>query len=399
LRTKEFTMMRLVLATGGVIACLAGAAVAVAHHQAGAALVSDAATASTTLTANTSLTSTNGDYRLLMTADGDLVEDSVYGISPILIGVDDGGYLGGGNATAEENETVTGAYVGSTVTQIWDSGTGGNPGARAVLQGDGNFVIYSASNVVLWSSGTAGNPGATLAVQNDGNVVLYDGGQALWASRTVSIVDGHGSNTVNFRSCPDVTFPGCGITQTLPDGTGITMLCWESVPPVGWVTPPPSNKWFYVLVDGTQNNLGFINAGYVDDQIATPPCIQPVGVGQTPPSPPTSLPVSTPAGGGSSGTGSAGTFTETVGGPTATWTNYSDAGGSRGATIPSGQSVQVTCVVQGFEVADGNTNWYLIASSPWDNAYYASADAFYNNGATSGSLDGTPDVDPSVPAC
>jgi hypothetical protein len=392
-------MIRLALATGGVIACLAGAAVAVTHHQASAALTSDTATTSTTLTANTSLTSANGDYRLLMTADGDLIEDSLYGISPILIGVDDGGYLGGGNGTAEENETVTGAYVGSTVTQIWDSGTGGNPGARAVLQGDGNFVIYSALNAVLWSSDTSGNPGASLVVQNDGNVVLYGGGEALWATKTVSIVDGHGSSTVNFRSCPDVTFPGCGITQTLSSGTGITMLCWESVPPVGWATPPPSSKWFYVLVDGTQDNLGFINAGYVDDQIATPPCIPPVGVGQTPPPPPTPLAGTTPAEGGSSGTNSAGTFAETVGGPTATWTDYSNAGGTEGATIPSGQSVQVTCVVQGFEVADGNTNWYLIASSPWNNAYYASADAFYNNGATSGSLDGTPYVDPDVPAC
>lgn len=151
---------------------------------------------------------------------------------------------------------MTGAYVGSAVTQIWDSGTGGNPGARAVLQGDGNSVIYSASNAVLWSSDTAGNPGATLVVPNDGNVVLYDGGQA------------------------------CGRPRR-----------------------------------------------------------------------------------------------------------------TQGATIPSSQSVQITCAVQGFEVADGNTNWYLIASSPWDNAYYASADAFYNNGATSGSRDGTPDVDPDVPAC
>lgn len=79
----------------GVIACLAGAAVAVTHRQAGAALASDTATASTTLTADTSLTSANGDYRPLMTADGDLIEDSLYGISPTLIGVDDSGYLGG----------------------------------------------------------------------------------------------------------------------------------------------------------------------------------------------------------------------------------------------------------------------------------------------------------------
>jgi hypothetical protein len=61
--------------------------------------------------------------------------------------------------------------------------------------------------------------------------------------------------------------------------------------------------------------------------------------------------------------------------------------------------VQITCRTEGFRVADGNTWWYRIASSPWNDAYYVSADAFYNNGATSGSLNGTPFVDPAVPGC
>jgi hypothetical protein len=90
---------------------------------------------------------------------------------------------------------------------------------------------------------------------------------------------------------------------------------------------------------------------------------------------------------------------ETVGGPTNTWTNYSNAGGTQGPTIPTGETVQVSCTVGGFRVADGDTSWYRIASSPWNGSYYASADAFYNNGATSGSLHGTPFVDPSVPGC
>jgi hypothetical protein len=61
--------------------------------------------------------------------------------------------------------------------------------------------------------------------------------------------------------------------------------------------------------------------------------------------------------------------------------------------------VQITCRVSGFTVSDGNTWWYEIASSPWNNSYYGSADAFYNNGQTSGSLHGTPFYDPSVPVC
>jgi serine/threonine protein kinase len=93
------------------------------------------------------------------------------------------------------------------------------------------------------------------------------------------------------------------------------------------------------------------------------------------------------------------THAETTGGVTHTWTDYSDAGGSEGASIPTNATVQIACKVTGFKVADGNTWWYRIASSPWSDAYYASADAFYNNGQTSGSLSGTPFVDPNVPNC
>ncbi|MEU9107784.1 hypothetical protein AB0D54_26310 [Streptomyces xanthophaeus] len=37
--------------------------------------------------------------------------------------------------------------------------------------------------------------------------------------------------------------------------------------------------------------------------------------------------------------------------------------------------------------------------APWNNAYYASADPFYNNGWTSGPVKGTPFVDEAVPDC
>ena len=67
--------------------------------------------------------------------------------------------------------------------------------------------------------------------------------------------------------------------------------------------------------------------------------------------------------------------------------------------LPPYSTVQITCALTGFRVADGNTWWYQIASSPWNNSY-SSADAFYNEpGVTSGSLLGTPFVDPNVPIC
>jgi len=92
-------------------------------------------------------------------------------------------------------------------------------------------------------------------------------------------------------------------------------------------------------------------------------------------------------------------YLETTGGVTHTWTNYVNAGGSEGPAIPSNATVQIACKIPGFRVSDGNTWWYRIASSPWNGAFYASADAFYNNGQTSGSLHGTPFVDPNVADC
>ncbi len=108
-------------------------------------------------------------------------------------------------------------------------------------------------------------------------------------------------------------------------------------------------------------------------------------VGGTPPPPPP--PSSAP------------TYAETVGGSARTFTDYLDAGGIQGPSIASGQTVQVTCRTLGFTVPDGNAWWYKIASSPWSNAYWASADPFYNDGATSGPVAGTPFVDTAVPLC
>jgi len=59
---------------------------------------------------------------------------------------------------------------------IWSSNTSGVPGARAVMQPDGNFVILDFSDGdnqgAIFSTGTAGNAGATLTIQNDGAVVV-----------------------------------------------------------------------------------------------------------------------------------------------------------------------------------------------------------------------------------
>lgn len=93
------------------------------------------------------------------------------------------------------------------------------------------------------------------------------------------------------------------------------------------------------------------------------------------------------------------TFAETTGGLTHTWTDYLNAGGLEGSVIPANDTVQIACKITGFKVEDGDTWWYKVASAPWNGNYYASADAFYNDGQTSGTLIGTPFVDEKVPSC
>jgi len=90
---------------------------------------------------------------------------------------------------------------------------------------------------------------------------------------------------------------------------------------------------------------------------------------------------------------------ETSGGESHTWSDFHNAGGIEGPSIRPNESVIVSCRIQGFTTADGNVWWYRIESPPWNNKYYASADAFYNDGRTSGGLRGTPFVDPSVAPC
>jgi hypothetical protein len=53
----------------------------------------------------------------------------------------------------------------------------------AVMQGDGNLVIYGGGRA-LWGTRTHA-PGSVLALQGDGNLVIYDSqGRAVWSTRT-----------------------------------------------------------------------------------------------------------------------------------------------------------------------------------------------------------------------
>jgi hypothetical protein len=66
---------------------------------------------------------------------------------------------------------------------IWASNTNGKAVSKAIMQQDGNFVIYGFPNAI-WATNTAGKPNSTLIVQNDGNVVIYEPTVPVWASNT-----------------------------------------------------------------------------------------------------------------------------------------------------------------------------------------------------------------------
>ena len=122
------------------------------------------------------------------------------------------------------------------------------------------------------------------------------------------------------------------------------------------------------------------------DNTATP--LPPPPTPSPAPPVPTSTPEPTPT-----------AYPETAAGDARTWTDPSSAGGYEGQTIAMFQTVRMRCRLQGFVVQSGNPWWYRIADAPWNDLYYVSADALYNNGATSGPIQGTPWYDPAVPIC
>jgi transcriptional regulator with XRE-family HTH domain len=92
------------------------------------------------------------------------------------------------------------------------------------------------------------------------------------------------------------------------------------------------------------------------------------------------------------------TWTETTGTPAHTWADPLQLTGA-GTPLGPRQSVQVLCRVKGYVVEDGDPWWYRLASSPWNGRYYATSDAFYNNGSVSGPVDNGVVVDEQVPPC
>jgi hypothetical protein len=159
------------------------------------------------LAANRGTRSANGTYRLIQQGDGNLVvykgSDAVWSASTN--GADRWSVMQG------DGNLVVYAGPSTSATPVWSSSTQGAAGSRLVMQNDGSLVVYSAGNVAMWSSGT-GHTGASQSalqsngainrltssqslispngsyravMQSDGNLVVYNSsGQSQWASGT-----------------------------------------------------------------------------------------------------------------------------------------------------------------------------------------------------------------------
>ena len=60
---------------------------------------------------------------------------------------------------------------------------------RAVMQGDGNFVVYNGDEAIF-ATDTCGQSASRICMQKDGNLVIYDGDDPKWATDTCG--DGKG---------------------------------------------------------------------------------------------------------------------------------------------------------------------------------------------------------------
>jgi CHAP domain len=299
------------------------------------------------------------------------------------------------------------AYPLSGAQPITGKGGGGYPAYGSVLIPGSGWL--DGHGVTVYSDGRDGGDGYYQCVELINRLITtLHWSPTIWgnanqiygdASNAYFVKYGNGSG---YRPVPgDIVvwgggYHGFGHVQVVNSNNGSSLTVVEqNASPSGYNVDPISSSGYVAGRNGYYVE-GFLHpkADTIGQAPAPTPAPAPA------PTPTTTTPTTTTTSTTTPTPTPAPTYhNETVGGVAHTWTNYSNAGGNEGPSIASNETVQIACKVTGFKVADGNTWWYRIASSPWDSNYYVSADAFYNDGATSGSLIGTPFVDPAVPNC
>jgi hypothetical protein len=109
-------------------------------------------------------------------------------------------------------------YNVANMAALWQSHTSMYPGLRAVMQADGNFVLYDGwveygQYNAYWHSHTWQYPGSTLHLQDDGNLVIYaPDGYVPWHTNTPQPVQPTGCYPV-YSGCAECFWSGSLVGQ------------------------------------------------------------------------------------------------------------------------------------------------------------------------------------------
>lgn len=105
---------------------------------------------------------------------------SINGTFQLVLQVNDG------NLVLYINDPIGNPNSGLINRAIWSAYTQNRAASFAVMQDDGNFVVYDSFQNHFFDTKTNGNPGAFIIIQDDGNLVVYasDGLTPLWQSGT-----------------------------------------------------------------------------------------------------------------------------------------------------------------------------------------------------------------------
>jgi hypothetical protein len=170
---------------------------------------------------------------------------------------------------------------------------------------------------------------------------------------------------------------------------GFTLVCGER-----WIDPQAQSGPLEGYIYGGPANNGPSWPPTTTPPATTPPGATPPAVTPpttTTPPPTTTTPAPTPP--------PPTTWSEQKGHYGAnTFTDPNNASGM-GTKVPAGAWVQVSCKVYAPQIVSANPDgyWYLIASSPWNNSYYAIANTYMNGDPWNGPY--THNTDWAVPDC
>ncbi|MEI6380331.1 MAG: Calx-beta domain-containing protein [Cyanobacteriota bacterium ELA615] len=148
-------------------------------------------------------------------------------------------------------------------TIIWSSGT--TNGVEAIMQTDGNLVVYKKHQTVVenpadvvWASGTAGNPGAYLAIDAKGDLEILSSNGSLLKQ----IFGGYDVNLVNSAAKPTIVAQGATLLSpySLILGTnGILRLQNTSTGNVVWTSPNAPSTGNFIAGMQSDGSFAIIN--------------------------------------------------------------------------------------------------------------------------------------------